>query len=474
MRNEKRMALLLGVLLLAGNVTACSTEQGVNHYSIPESKAETIVTESESAEVAAPVEIELVREIYLDDDTSTYAAIMKNGDLYTWGNGALGIEERKGYQPVKILENVAAVEIETTNGAALTKDGCLYMWGDNEHGQLGNGTTTASKIPIKVLDNVASMDIEGGVSSAITTDGTLYMWGKNEDGQIGNGSKENCLTPTEIMGNVASVTLAGWTSSALTKDGVLYMWGAFGTRLPADVQYSDNKVPVRIMENIREFHMVDGRAICAYITNDNMLYMWGDNGSGQLGDGTTNDKKKPVKVLENVVDFDVTTATAGAVTEDGTLYMWGSNRSDVIVGCSKERVCSPFKVMDDAKRVQIYSRDSLVRCTVITQEDDLYIWGDVFVNSDGGVDKENEAYQSPVKILENVLKFSVRYDTNAAVTAEGELYMWGYKKENNLAILPLVENDPYAKTDDDSKEGGWYLEPVQINLTANAGGAKQE
>lgn len=175
--------------------------------------------------------------------------------------------------------------------------------------------------------------------------------------------------------------------------------------------------------------------------------------------------------MENVTDFDFSSVTAGAVTDDGALYMWGYNDNGLFSGYSEEYACSPLKIMDNVAQFQINSTDSWARCSAITKDDDLYIWGDVIMNDGGGANEANEKYKNPVKMLENVSDFSMHSVANAAITNEGNLYMWGYRQYDNLAILPIVDDVSYVKLDDGTsefsdEEGGWYLDPVQIDLTA--------
>lgn len=140
-------------------------------------------------------------------DSSHSAAITKNGDLYCWGanfygeigNGEIGGEEEYQATPVKILENVVKVSLDSTS-AAITKNGDLYCWGYNKNGSVGNGTTENQSVPVKVLENVASVSLSSS-SAAITRDGFLYCWGRNDRGQVGNGSTENQLVPVKVLGN---------------------------------------------------------------------------------------------------------------------------------------------------------------------------------------------------------------------------------------------------------------------------------
>ena len=69
------------------------------------------------------------------------------------------------------------------------------MWGSNVAGELGNGTTTGSKIPQKIMDNIVSVSLGYDHAGAITEDGSLYVWGGNHSGSLGDGTNKNSYIP---------------------------------------------------------------------------------------------------------------------------------------------------------------------------------------------------------------------------------------------------------------------------------------
>ncbi len=76
-----------------------------------------------------------------------------------------------------VRQNGVAAGIATC--LAIDTGGYVWAWGNNQHGQLGNGTTTGVTIPIQVggLSSVVAVDLAGDTAFALTSDGQLYSWG---------------------------------------------------------------------------------------------------------------------------------------------------------------------------------------------------------------------------------------------------------------------------------------------------------
>ena len=76
-------------------------------------------------------------------------------------------------------------------------------WGGNEHGQLGDGTTTGRTSPT-ATDSLGSGRTATSVTAseftcAILDDGSVKCWGRNTYGQIGNGQEVNTDTPVGVL-----------------------------------------------------------------------------------------------------------------------------------------------------------------------------------------------------------------------------------------------------------------------------------
>ena len=85
---------------------------------------------------------------------------------------------------------------------ALTNEGKAYCWGWNGQGQLGNNSTTNSRIPVAVQmpAGVSFQSITAGVNHtcALTTTNQAYCWGLNNQGQLGNNSTTNSSIPLAV------------------------------------------------------------------------------------------------------------------------------------------------------------------------------------------------------------------------------------------------------------------------------------
>ncbi|MCU0781292.1 MAG: hypothetical protein MUF04_09360, partial [Akkermansiaceae bacterium] len=121
---------------------------------------------------------------------------------------------------------------------ALCADGTLAAWGQNGSGQLGNGSTAASTLPVAVdrsgvlAGKTVVAIAANGHCLALCSDGTLAAWGFNYYGQLGNNSTTDSKVPVAVVRNGAlagkTVTAIAATSSnsyALCSDGTLAAWG---------------------------------------------------------------------------------------------------------------------------------------------------------------------------------------------------------------------------------------------------------
>jgi len=196
------------------------------------------------------------------------AAIASNGDLYTWGYGAVGQlgnnSTANKLTPTKIttvsnVVNVVLTDAFTGAAFALTNTGVLYATGYNYTGQLGLGNTTQRNSFIQTLTGVSKIDATSsglspnfnGTSIVLKTDGTVVAAGTGAEGALGNGSTANSST-----------------------------W-----------------VTVSSLSSIKDIGITGGLAATAYaVSNSNQLYTWGYNAYGTVGDGTTTNRTTPFQV----------------------------------------------------------------------------------------------------------------------------------------------------------------------------------
>ena len=79
-------------------------------------------------------------------------------------------------------------------------DNVAYCWGSNHHGQLGNGSTTASTKPIRVSGGLSFESISAGNlhTCGVTADAMVFCWGRNENGEVGSSGKQMHTVPWRV------------------------------------------------------------------------------------------------------------------------------------------------------------------------------------------------------------------------------------------------------------------------------------
>jgi alpha-tubulin suppressor-like RCC1 family protein len=136
-------------------------------------------------------------------------ALTRYGALWAWGAnhfGQLGDGTTTDkHTPVHVLElpPVVATFAGGAHNTALHGDGTLWSWGANHYGQLGNGmSATVSETPVTVtgLSNVVAVAAGNTFTIVLKEDGSVWSWGNNEHGQLGDGTSIDRNTPVQVSG----------------------------------------------------------------------------------------------------------------------------------------------------------------------------------------------------------------------------------------------------------------------------------
>ncbi|MDB6079956.1 MAG: hypothetical protein JWO82_3703, partial [Akkermansiaceae bacterium] len=196
---------------------------------------------------------------------------------------------------------------------ALCSDGTLVTWGLNGAGALGDGTTTNRPVPVAVdlsgaTSPVASIAAGGNQSFALLQDGSLLAWGFNDHGQLGDGTTTTRLSPVlvTVAGPLTDRKVTGIAAGyahtvVLLNDGTLAAWGINDRGQLGDGMNGDRLVPVTVSAGALAGKTVvsaaAGKDYTLALCADGTLAAWGANAEGELGQGGGGDSNLPVAVL---------------------------------------------------------------------------------------------------------------------------------------------------------------------------------
>lgn len=253
------------------------------------------------------------------------------GTVQCWGDndhGQLGDGTTKDrLRPVTVVGLTDVVEVDAggAHTCARRGDNTVRCWGDNSFGQLGDGTFTSSSTPVAVPlpgNGGTSISAGGGHSCALQGGFSSSCWGKGTSGQLGNGSTTNSPTPVMIenpLGFSIVVVTAGSDHTCWGSAGIASFIGCAGS----SASEGPMRMGVGLLASAGGFHT------CAVIGGSKSVHCIGTNSSGQLGSGSTLPSSEPV-VVAGVSGAAAVTAGGEhscAVLEDGSARCWGNNGS---------------------------------------------------------------------------------------------------------------------------------------------------
>ncbi len=250
------------------------------------------------------------------------------------GNGTLTQED----SPVAVgnLSGIKAISSGGRDNLALLANGTVMSWGDDAFGQLGNGTASANndaELPVAVTGVTTAVQVStsGEHGLALLANGTVMAWGDNDHGQLGNGTTTDSDVPVAVKGlaKVKAVSAGYLFSVAVLANGTVMAWGYNGNGQLGNGTYNDSDVPVAVTGLTGASSVAAGGQFAVALLSNGTATAWGDNEAGQLGSGNENSGSSnvpvPVQGLTGATQISAGNEFALAVVANGTVMGWGDN-----------------------------------------------------------------------------------------------------------------------------------------------------
>ncbi|MBG0738877.1 chromosome condensation regulator RCC1 [Paeniglutamicibacter antarcticus] len=274
------------------------------------------------------------------------------------------------------------------SSCAIDADKTAWCWGANDHGQLGDGTTTNRSVPVKVHGTAKFTALTGATGDTfcgLDTDGKAWCWGDNTAGQLGtgattigtssstpvaptgdhkftalftgptttcgidtdkktwcwganpgNGTSDPAPDPAAVLGShdFTTLTMDASTACGLETGGKVFCWATAATGRTGTDPAPGKGTPVEVAGGRTYTHIqtanevrTDTPSVLCAIDTGSKAWCWGTNGAGQLGNGTTTDSLVPTAVTGDH-DFKALTVSPSAVCgidSSSHTWCWGDN-----------------------------------------------------------------------------------------------------------------------------------------------------
>uniref|UniRef100_A0A2C9K806 HECT-type E3 ubiquitin transferase n=1 Tax=Biomphalaria glabrata TaxID=6526 RepID=A0A2C9K806_BIOGL len=301
-------------------------------------------------------------------------ALSIDGKVFAWGegdDGKLGLSSRMNCDTPRLIEALKSKRVRdiacgSSHSAAIISNGDLYTWGLGDYGRLGHGDNTTQLKPKQVMALAGQRVVQVACGSrdaqtlALTDDGVVYSWGDGDFGKLGRGGSEGCNVPHPVERltgqGVIQIECGAQFSLALTKLGQVWTWGKgdyFRLGHGTDAHVRKPQL-VEGLKGKKIVHVSVGALHCLAVTDTGQVWAWGDNDHGQQGNGTTIVNRKAALVLgtEGYKISRVACGSSHSIAWAVTGYSIPTSHEPVLFSASKDPLGATVLGLQDEKEEQ--------------------------------------------------------------------------------------------------------------------------
>jgi alpha-tubulin suppressor-like RCC1 family protein len=376
--------------------------------------------------------------------------------------------------------------LRATSNPITVVAGQTAAWGNNQHGQLGDGSTTNRPvaIPVQGFGAPAAISASWKHSVALNGDGTVWVWGDNGWGQFGQTSPASSTTPVQVKGIGGRVVgiAKGITGHVLAvlSDGSVWGWGravsgelgSLGGSSCGGVQCQPTPAQVPGIDSVVAIAAGDLHNLA--LKSDGTVWAWGFNLWGQVGTGCNQEIcPQPVQVpgLSHVVAISAGSLFSLAVKADGTVWAWGSNRNGELGYSTATTTClgsNPPTYTCSAVPGQVqadlgHGASAMTGITAISaglahslalQADGTVLgWGYNFhgqLGNGNNIDQQTASYVVTLipagAIFGSVTSISAGGAHSTAVKSDGTVWAWGANDQGQIGDGTLTDRNTAVRT----------------------------
>jgi alpha-tubulin suppressor-like RCC1 family protein len=396
-------------------------------------------------------------------------AILGDKSLRCLGPGLRGSLGRFYGAPVSSLKDVKQTALGKGFTCAIVGEKSeLFCFGNNDKGQLGNSSVTATIDPVPVLDtensNAPLIEVKQVVAGdnhacALLKNGRAICWGDNLFGQAGNPSTSGVGVKTVVENergqkpfpNIHEIFAGANSTCIIAKED--FSPYCFGERYGSTrtLNWGPEKIDlsgsIGTLSNIKQIGL--GRGFGCALSKGAQVYCWGRNDLNQLGalvnlPGMTKATLVQVtypseQALSKVDKLAVGENHACALHRDEkTVYCWGDNRFGQLGNTSLRGL--PEQVALGSNNLTLKGVRELAvgpdRTCIISSRDEVFCWGN---GAHGILGSEKVLSPYPVRALDAngemlnaAAQIAVGTDHSCIIDTSQRMYCFGINEFGQL------------------------------------------
>lgn len=340
---------------------------------------------------------------------------------------------------------------------AIGNDTRLWCWGDNDHGQLGDSSDTATGSPVlaSTVNGMGWSDVAAGTDHTCGIfNGTAYCWGLNEDGQSKPSMPggDSFMQPITLSGTPSKVFAGRYESCAILVNGEAYCWGALDVGATgATTRSMPTQLRIDSVTTFTSIALADDHG-CA-IATDERLFCWGDDTHNELGHdipiGSDQAFASPVEtnasssMSQRFKSVDVANdVTCAVTTTTNDLHCWGASTEGHLLSGADHALFHAVETLLDWDSVAIDIQHACAR----TMAGVVHCWGK---DADGALGKGDFAQQvstvgGPINVnglTSGHTRLVAGEHFTCVINQNANAYCWGANRSGELGNREIATKD---------------------------------